>query len=228
MSTNVSRHFKKVLFYDKFATRNLFYPSWKPETDFYYPSSLFSAPFTTTTTSYYPLPVLEHLVRAHSSEKPPSLLRSCWNLRLPGIATLEMHAESGGTPIRQKNWLILTTHSVKQKILNTKYPESFSTGTYPDDLKKSPFMPAMILPDDQPPDQPQDQTYGLNPGIRPSVSSKLISLPQRPQGFALFVTLSTQTIPLLLSKKKFFKIYQNCFPFSTNFHDGRANWKTYK
>jgi len=51
-----------------------------------------------------------------------------------------MHAESGCTPIRQKkNWLILTTHSVKQKILNTKYPESFSTGTYPDDLKKITF-----------------------------------------------------------------------------------------
>jgi len=125
---------------------------------FYYPSSLFSAPFTTTT-SYYPLPVLEHLVRAHSSEKPPSLLRSCWNLRLPGIATLEMHAESGCTPIRQKNWLILTTHSVKQKILNTKYPESFSTGTYPDDLKKSPFMPAMIIP---------DQTPGSVPWIKPT------------------------------------------------------------
>merc|ERR1711957_477717 len=71
MSTNVSRHFKKKSCFMINLQHGIYFTRVENQRPiFYYPSSLFSAPFTTTT-SYYPLPVLEHLVRAHSSEKPP-------------------------------------------------------------------------------------------------------------------------------------------------------------
>lgn len=57
------------------------------------------APFTTTT-SYYPLPELEHLVWAHSSEKHPHpttvLLKpaSSWNSHSGDARRIRLHTDS--------------------------------------------------------------------------------------------------------------------------------------